>query len=339
LVLIKKHIALVVSIVICLGLHSQDIHYSQFYNSPLNLNPSLTGNYDGDLRLCGNHKSQWKSFANAYSTFSASADYGFCNPIKKIGRIGIGFQFNSDIAGDAKFGTNHYKLSLAYMFPIKDSSLVISLGGNGALNHHGISFNLLNFGSQYDGESFDPTLPNNEIIDYDEYSYFDISAGFNITWIQSPILRINAGFSANHLNSPNKSFFEERNISLPIKYLYHGKVLWNAKDDFWLEPMFMIMHQQKYLEINLGSMFRIEYNPLGLKYMFAGAILRARDAGIFVIGGNYQNINIAISYDVNLSKLTTISRGKGGIEISLIYILEHPKPYKAPHYRKCPDFM
>lgn len=337
--LIKKNIALVIILLMSIGIYAQDIHYSQFYSSPLNLNPSLTGDFDGDLRFCGNHKSQWRSFANAYSTFSASAEWGFINPIKEFGRIGIGFQFNSDIAGDANFGTNHYKLSLAYIFPIRDSSFIISIGGNGALTQHGINFNLLNFGSQYDGGSYNPTLPVNEIIDFDEYSYFDFSAGFNFKWIYNPSFQIDYGFSANHLNTPNKSFFEERNISLPIKYLYHGKALWNVKDDLWLEPMFMVMHQQKYLEINFGSLFRIEYNPMGLKYMYAGAIMRARDAGIFVLGGNYQNINIAISYDVNLSKLTTISRGRGGIEISLIYILAYPKPYKAPYYRKCPDFM
>lgn len=316
----------------------QDIHFSQFYHSPLNLNPALSGDFEGDFRFCGNHKSQWKSFANAYSTFAISADAGIKSPIK-YGRIGLGLQFNTDMAGDAEFGTNHYKVSLSYHLPFKDSSIIVSTGGNFAWTHHGINFNLLTFGNQYGGDAYNPSIPHNETIDYDEFGYFDYSAGVSLNYIPNTDLIIQTGFSANHINSPQKTFFETRNIELPIKYLYHGKALWHFKDDFWLEPMFLIMHQDKYLEVNIGSMFRIAYNPLGLKYMYAGAILRAQDAGIFMIGGNYHDVDISISYDINLSKLAHISRGRGGVEISLIYILNRPKPFKAPNYRKCPEFM
>lgn len=333
------HIALSLFVLLNINAIGQDIHFSQFYQSPLNLNPALSGDFEGDLRLVGNHKSQWTSFANAYSTFAASCDYGCKNPIKKYGRFGLGFQFNTDIAGDANFSTNHFKGFIAYHLPLLDSTLRISVGANAAWNQHGIDISLLRFGNQYDGEVYNSNIPSNELIIYDEFNYFDYSAGIGITWAPNLDLTINTGVSINHINSPQKSFFDERNISLPIKYLYHGKMLWHVKDDFWLEPLFMIMHQEKYLEVNIGSMIRIEYNPLGLKYLFAGAILRARDAGIFMIGGNYHDITIALSYDINLSKLTSISRGRGGIELSIIYILNKPKPFKAPYYRKCPEFL
>jgi hypothetical protein len=38
----------------------QDIHFSQYYASPLSLNPANTGNYDGDWRLMNSYRQQWK---------------------------------------------------------------------------------------------------------------------------------------------------------------------------------------------------------------------------------------------------------------------------------------
>ena len=52
--------------------HSQDIHFSQFNLSPLNLNPSLTGSYNGDYRFTGSHRNQWSSVTTPYATFAFS---------------------------------------------------------------------------------------------------------------------------------------------------------------------------------------------------------------------------------------------------------------------------
>ena len=54
--------------------HAQDIHFSQFYASPLTLNPSLTGNFDGLMRFGGNYRNQWASVSVPYSTASVYTD-------------------------------------------------------------------------------------------------------------------------------------------------------------------------------------------------------------------------------------------------------------------------
>jgi hypothetical protein len=55
-------------------LQAQDIHWSQFQSSPLNLNPALSGFFDGDYRFVLNHRNQWKSVTTPYNTFSGSID-------------------------------------------------------------------------------------------------------------------------------------------------------------------------------------------------------------------------------------------------------------------------
>jgi len=54
-----KNITLALFLVLSFQLHAQDIHYSQFDRSPLNINPALTGLFKGDLRFIGNYRSQW----------------------------------------------------------------------------------------------------------------------------------------------------------------------------------------------------------------------------------------------------------------------------------------
>lgn len=319
---------------------SQDIHFSQFLWSPLNLNPALTGSFNGDMRLCLNHKSQWQSFANAYSTFSGSFDVNAQLPFYKKSDIGVGLLLNSDKAGDANFSTNQVKVFLNYMLPLNaDTSLFVSLGGSVAYTYHGIDISLLRFGSQYTGGQFDPSIPHNELLVSESIRYIDYSAGTNLRYISNQKMMYHAGFSLQHINEPVKSFTGNSGIVLPRKYVYHAGLEWNANEDLWLDPFFLFKHQGPYIEATIGSIVRIEYNPLGLKYIFGGLAMRARDSGIVMIGANYQDVRVCLSYDVNLSKLSNISLGRGGVELSLIYIYQKPRPFEPAYYRKCPEFM
>ena len=52
----------------------QDIHFSQFARSPMNLNPGMSGRFEGDWRLVANSRQQWRSVSNPYRTFGGSFD-------------------------------------------------------------------------------------------------------------------------------------------------------------------------------------------------------------------------------------------------------------------------
>jgi hypothetical protein len=51
-----------------------------------------------------------------------------------------------------------------------------------------------------------------------------------------------------------------------------------------------------------------------------GGYYRMEDAFIAVAKFEYSNYSIGFSYDVNLSKLRTVSKARGGFEISLRFI-------------------
>ena len=96
------------------NLMAQDIHFSQFYMSPLNLNPALTGVMNCNTRMVANYRNQWASAlkAGAYNTYSASYDQKI--PVGRSDYFGIGGVLYGDVAGETRFGTTQGRLSLSY---------------------------------------------------------------------------------------------------------------------------------------------------------------------------------------------------------------------------------
>lgn len=318
---------------------AQDIHFSQFYSTPMQTSPANTGNFAGDWRAILNNKNQWNSFTNAYRTFAGSVDYSHKSLFVNGDQPGLGIVINRDIAGDGKFGTTQIMLDAAYYYPFMSEKILAGVGFSVGYARHEIRIDKLNFGSQYVNDGYDSSRESGEQWQKNAFGYFDCAVGTNLILRLKENWTAEAGFSVAHLNRPQKTFLGGDDSRLPAKWIVHATADFNVKDDFWIAPMFYSMVQQKYLEFDVGAMGRIDVNPVGLQAVFFGIFARTSDAGILCAGVQYHNVRFLVNYDINLSKLTNISRGNGGVEFSLIYIYSKPKPIETPYYRKCPEFM
>ncbi|MDD4150710.1 MAG: PorP/SprF family type IX secretion system membrane protein, partial [Bacteroidales bacterium] len=329
----RKHL---IFVLICLlagfVVHAQDLHFSQFFSTPLYTNPANTGNFEGDLRFVLNNKNQWMSFTNAYRTIAGTADVAFDNLFIEKSKAGLGLIINNDVAGDGKLGTNQFYLSTAYSIPItKNDNLRFGAGFYGGFVLHGINFNSFNFGNQYSGEQYDQNLPTGENWYDSRISYFDCGAGLNVQYSKDRISKAYIGLAASHINTPAKSFVENSDRFLPVKWVINAGLEYRTQDYFFVEPLFLAMFQQNYSEYNIGVLARLDYNPTNLQSIYFGVIARTSDAGIVCFGLKYRDVKFMINYDINLSNLSTISKGKGGVELSLIYIFIKPRPFNAPY--------
>src|SRR5215213_6221041 len=80
---------------------AQDPNFSQFFASPLTLNPALTGKFDGDFRLAANYRNQWPTINNAFTTYTVSADASILkNRISEIDQFGVGIMGFRDQSGN-----------------------------------------------------------------------------------------------------------------------------------------------------------------------------------------------------------------------------------------------
>ena len=64
----RKCFVFFLTLLICGAVIAQDPHFSQFFASPLTLNPAFTGKFDGSWRLAANHRDQWPSIPKASET-------------------------------------------------------------------------------------------------------------------------------------------------------------------------------------------------------------------------------------------------------------------------------
>lgn len=328
-------IILITSFCIIGKVSAQDMHMSQFYASPLYLNPGETGNFDGDFRAAANTKSQWMSFTNAYRTAFFAADYSY--KLKQTNKLNVGLMVNSDVAGDGSFGTNAFYLTSSYGFYLKDNTFYLSPGLNFGYINHSIDFGALHFSDQWTGNQFDPTLSTTEEFEYDNFGYLDMAAGLSFRYNHEQGV-LETGFAASHLNMPQKSF-ENNNVDLNVRInsymLYHYQI-----DAVWtLIPHVSYFAQGKLSELYYGGRVKMKLNNLNLRSMYLGAWMRSKDAGIFMLGFDYRAVTFGISYDLNISDLTVASNGRGGVELSLVYVFKKPTLMPLPAYKRCPSFL
>src|SRR5678810_953488 len=65
----------VLNLTFALSVQSQDLHLSQFFETPLLRNPALAGIFTGDVRLQMVYRDQWNSVTSGYRTGSLSGEY------------------------------------------------------------------------------------------------------------------------------------------------------------------------------------------------------------------------------------------------------------------------
>lgn len=321
-------------------LTGQDIHFSQYMNSPLNLNPAQTGFFRGSSRFVLNHRNQWASVTIPYSTFSGSFDMQLLKRKFKQDIIGLGIVFSNDKAGDAAMGTTQGSLSLSYTKGLnRRNSHFLSVGIQGGAAQHRVDYTKLSFDNQYNGDHYDPSLYNGENFSKSNFFYFDISSGVHWYLQLQDQLIFNAGFSAFHLNQPQLSFFNNSDVILYTRYVFYGNAAIGLGVNTDMIPSLLIMKQGPYTEFCIGTDFKFISNS-NLYYYSAittGIFLRNKDAVIIKAGLEQQKWTFGISYDFNFSDLTPASKYLGGYEISISYIVNQTRPKKAKDI-PCPIF-
>ncbi|GLR18616.1 PorP/SprF family type IX secretion system membrane protein [Portibacter lacus] len=336
----KKYLFILFTVLMCAGVSAQDIHFSQFYMSPLNLNPALTGVMNCNTRFVANYRNQWAQAlgSNAYNTYSASYDQKV--PVGRSDYFGIGGSFYGDVAGSSRFGTQHGGLSLSYskkMGGYRKKSHYLVIGAEAALANRGIRQDNLQWGSQHDGNGgFCPTCPTNESLERYNFLFGDISAG--LLWFSVIDKNTNyyVGGAFHHLNQPNQSFYQGSFEPLASRFTFHAGGQFLIRNRISLVPNVVAMFQGPHREFNLGTSLRFAMGKSrnGGQSWQAGAWTRVGrqesggihvDAIVLATRIDYEEYGIGFSYDINVSSLTAATYGNGAFEFSLVYTICGPE--------------
>jgi type IX secretion system PorP/SprF family membrane protein len=307
----------------------QDVHFSQFFSSPLTLNPANAGIFNGDMRAILNYRSQWGSISEPFVTSAASVDMPVLKKMKG-GMFGLGINFFKDDAGVGKMSTINYALSLAYHLDISggNNTNFLSVGFQGGMLQRSLSPASLTWNQQWNGVEFNQDINTVDQLTGTSVSAFDMSTGLHWYFIPSDNNRIFAGLSMFHVNSPNIGFNEES--PLIKKYTFHGGGdLALSSGTFAILPNFVFVKQgaNQYMDIGAEVKYYIQKstkftNYKDEMYITFGPYLRWGDATYIVSRFNWKGFTAAVSYDFNLSDLSTVSGGSGGFEVMLGYKID-----------------
>jgi len=198
---------------------SQDIHFSNWQMSPLNLNPANTGMFEGDGRLIFNYRNQWQSVPVPYSTFSFGGDFNLKKSFIKNTEEAVGIILNHDAAGDGKYKITDFKIPINHKFSFKkDSGLIIALGIIGGITNISVDANRLSYDKQWDGDAYSAALNNGENFARQSKLFADIGAGVVVQKKINQKMKATIGYSINHINKPNISFYNTQGVVLRVKH-------------------------------------------------------------------------------------------------------------------------
>lgn len=336
--------------------NAQDIHYTQFYNAPMTINPALTGVFGGDVRFMGNYRGQWANTPVDYRTFTAVADMKFINRTAKKGFFSGGLSFNYDQAGYSKLNLTNLGLSGSYTHQLSNNFFA-SLGAMASANQRRFQLDDLTFDTGFDTGSgtYDPTLGSGESFGSTNKFFLDFAAGINfrLQGLDAAEVidrlekrsKLDFGVGFFHVTEPDQSFYD--NYKTPLTMRFAPYVLGVVQLGRNLDAVGNLVGQfqapykefigmigaRVHLSRRLGRQLAVQ---LGVAYRFneIDEFTASRDAWMPNIEVHYRQWRAGFSYDVNISDFNVTTNRRGGPEFSIRYILRKVRP--LPYFKHCP---
>ena len=304
-------------------LHAQDPTFSQFFSSPLNINPALTANINSDWRAISNYRSQWMGATSPYVTGTISYDSkverknAFLQENNYVGLGGM-LMFDRAMGGIAKatFGS----LNLSYNIKLADEPVKHRLGiGFGATyGKRTVDYSRLDFEDQYTGFGFNTNLPTGETALSDMKGFVSVNAGLTYS-ITSANSNFDIGVAAFHVNRPKQTFLQDDNQRLAIRKVAHANFETYLNDRTVLNTAAIYQKQTSATYIAAGGGIGYYLGDDRGPIINVGLWYWAENGFVPYLGLVYQDFQFGFSYDITTSKLNESARKPGSIELSLIW--------------------
>jgi type IX secretion system PorP/SprF family membrane protein len=324
MIMFKSFRLLVIALLASCAVKAQDLHFSQWYNSPLTTNPANTGFIpEADYRLGANYRNQWSSIMSMpYKTMSVWGDVQLFRERIESGWLGAGGVILRDVAGSGSLTSTKVYGSIAYHQMISDAHL-LSAGFNVGWSNKRINSQDLKFPDQFDGRFFDTKIPTSVVLDNPSVNYFDVQMGLNYAYFPTEFLYVNGGISVAHLNRARESFFDTdisgSETRIPVRYTAFANASYKLNDDVIVNPMAYYTRQANASELVGGANLQYNLSGDGESQLLGGLYLRPGDAVIPMVGFQWKNIRLVFSYDATTSSLKQYNNGRGAYEFGLIH--------------------
>lgn len=313
----------------------QDIHFTQFYATPLYLNPAFSG-----ANVCGRvsmaYRNQWPGISKTYRSFLFSADH----TIQRY-NMGIGLVIGHDAAGTGNLSTTIINPIVAYGIRV-NRTMALRVAFQPGIGLKSINFDNLVFGDQLARGGNVPTIETPT----ENRAYFDMGTG---ALLYSKTFWVGTSFF--HLTNSNESLFKNGSATLPLKYSFHGGLKFplnkDETDDFQvksLSPAFHYRGQQDFDQFDVGLYYTQYIINVGLWYRGIPVVKRYapgyanNDAVAIIVGIQTDRLNIGYSFDLTISRLHRLSHGAHEVVLAYQFCELRKRKPKYGLMLPCPKF-
>jgi type IX secretion system PorP/SprF family membrane protein len=304
-----------------LAAEAQDHLYSQFFNAPIYLNPSLTGQFDGDLRLNMIYRNQWSALSGDLSYLNASVDVA----IPKLSG-GVGLSFNRSSEGTAYLTRNN--VAATYSYSVGSDEFLASFGLQAGFTNRGIDWSKLVFSDQIDRRlGYIPgSISAAQPPEISNKFFFDPAAGINLVYRNAML-----GAAIYHINRPDESFSGTQarlpaRISINASFkmpLSHDIYDYDDKDGAYLIPSVVYYKQGNVSSISGGAQFKYRGFNTGVWYRTnqqggSDAFVVSLIFDFFLNKRDNEKMRVGLSHDATTSKIN-YTNTSGTTEASIGY--------------------
>jgi len=321
----KRRTLLICLVIVGISVHAQDPSFSQFFSSPLNVNPALTAKINADWRAISNFRDQWIGPASPYATGTISFDRKILqNKIPNVheekNTLGVGGMLMYDYAMDGIVKSQYASANISYDIVLANQNAVHRLGvGFGATyGRRTVDFSRLTWEEQWVGYAgFNTNLPSGEAALSNMRPWFSASAGI-VYSITSEKTNFDIGVAGFHLNTPRQSFLQDKNQRLAMRKVAHANFETFLKEDLVLDvnTIYQYQDEAKYYSFGAALGYYVPAHPDVL--VNAGIWYWSNNAIIPYVGFAYKDFQIGLSYDVTISKLREATIKPKTFELSII---------------------
>ncbi|HTA82351.1 MAG TPA: PorP/SprF family type IX secretion system membrane protein [Bacteroidia bacterium] len=322
------------------GMQAQDEHFSQFYESPLTLNPALCGSFNGEMLAEVNYRNQWPSALGSgygYSTMAATVEYPDLLKSWNQGFFAAGLSFYSDKAGAIQLTSDEINFTIAGGVFLNNNS-IITAGLQGGWDQNSLNLQSVPWDEQYVNGHYDPNASTGEPLAGNSISYGDFSGGIAYKYSSSfgnmaanQYTRYAVGIAVYHVNQPEISFFDNTGpgTKLYMRYVFHADAEFKSiNSSISYAPALIFYQQGPAQEIDMGMKLRYKLGDQSThtnynrsNYADAGLYYRFGDSFIALLKMEFPTYSIGFSYDFNVSQYESATSGEGAFELSLRYSL------------------
>ncbi|MCP9236730.1 PorP/SprF family type IX secretion system membrane protein [Lewinella sp. JB7] len=285
-------------------LNGQDAVFSQFYASPMQLNPAFTG-VSVAPRITTNYRSQHTSYPSAYQTFAASLEL----PVNgSPSSFGLRMLTDSQLEGLYR----NTQVALVYAHDIQlNSDWHARIGLSGGLLTSRIDFGGLIFGDVIDPSAGIDGVTEEQL---ENISKTSADLGSGVLFYGKNVY---GGFSIEHLNRPDEGLLALDNnlyAGRPQRFSVHTgaqfdvKRFSNPRRPAYVTPNLLYTRQAGFQQLNMGAYFGYGTFALGGWYRHA---FGNPDGFIGTVSFRKDVLKVGISYDAVISGLRAVPGGLG----------------------------